>query len=111
MSRNALAGVAPRSRAASSVDVLDGAQGAVDRQHRERQQEVGERDDDRAWAVDEGAERLVDQAEADQRLVEDAVAAQNALPGVDLHQIAAEQRDQRDEQQRGPKRPARNRMR
>ena len=99
MSRAAAKGVAPRSRAASMKIVRDGAHAAVDRQHGEGQQEVGKRHDHRALGIDKNAQRLVDEAGPQQQAVDDAVAAQNALPGVDLHEIAAEKRDQRHEQQ------------
>ena len=56
-------GLAPRSRAASSVVVRDVAQRGVDRQDREGQQEVHQRHDDGAAVVDEPGRRLVDDAD------------------------------------------------
>ena len=48
-------------------DVADRAHAAVDRQHGEGQQEIGERHDDAVGAVDQRVERLVDQPEVEQR--------------------------------------------
>ena len=87
------------------LDVLDAAHRRIDGQHRERQGEMEQRHDHRAGTVEQRADRRVDDARCHQRGVEHALVAENGLPGIDLHQIAAEQGDQHDEQQHvGPAR-------
>ena len=67
---------APGAQIARGIDrrILDRPQAAIDRQHREGQQEIGQRDHHRVGAVDERIQRLVDQPECQSSAcVQDAV--------------------------------------
>jgi hypothetical protein len=80
--------------------VIDRPQRAIDRQDGERQQEVGQRDHHGARVVDEDRQRLAHDPEPQQGGIQDAILAEDALPGIDLDQVAAEQRQQGDKQER-----------
>ena len=86
-------------------DVVNSAQAGVNRQNGKGQQEVDQRHHHGTWTVEDGCHRLGDDTQRDQSGVEDSLGSKNCLPRINLHQIPAEQRYHRDEQERRPPAP------
>jgi hypothetical protein len=61
---------------------------------------VDERHDHGARIVEQPGQRLVDDAERQQRRIQHAVMPEDGHPRIDFMRYAADKRDQRDEQQR-----------
>ena len=75
----------------------------VERQHHERQVRIDDADIDRPVGVEDG-ERLVDHAEPEQELVEQALLLEDADPGIDADQERGpERQDDQHHQRRLPR--------
>ena len=82
---------------------VDPAERREDRQRRERDPDVDQRDDDRARGCTAGSSGSCDEPEPDQDRVHDAGGAEHQLPGHDPEQVARPERDeQQDQVQPGP---------
>jgi hypothetical protein len=78
---------------------VDALQGRQERQHHERHLHLGQHHDD-ARLAEEEPQRLVDEAERQQRLVHDALAAEDHDPGEGAHDDARQDRQHDDEEER-----------